>query len=696
MPKTVVVTAIILFMLPVNAVFGNESIFRDVEKVKSCWLKCREEAIVAGNRALAYFKAKEVLDQPHVDAFATLSSFYSRVFLDRGDYKGATDVLESFLSRSITPTSANVFGAVHVNMGITHYSTGQLVLAEKAYTEALGIFRTVGKKDSEGIVLSNLANLSLERGRVTQAIEYYQSAIPLLEEYGKPGNLSTTLNNLGIQLTLKGQFALAEEYILRAGDLIKDSDNVRKKIQVIQAYIWWFIYAEKYPEALSYALENQTFIQNSDSQDLQAHFFVQLGTIREKTGDFSGATQDFEQGFTLASRINASSSAETASLGLARLAGKTGESQEASTRLRDLFTDAVDAQRFTFAETVHTQLIEALADEGQYEAAFSELSEYLEGFRGRVADDQENELTQYLALLETEEEKRKLVELQRDNVQQALDLSISERSRQQIQTVFIVTALILMSIAVWLVQGRRIASIKAAAAQERLNKKNVLLSEISHELKTPIAAIRLQIESLEHEMAAHPERSYALVYDKIGSLNRLIDDVFQLSKAESDELDLHVEAIHAQQFISEIAEDIASQLAAEKLSFSLVDHTSSDVVIDIDPRRIEQVFANLVSNTLRYTDSPGSCLLTLNGDDHRVVISYEDSAPGVSDTGLGRLFERLYREEASRSRASDGSGLGLSIVRAFVEAHGGSITATHSDLGGVRFDIELPAYPREN
>jgi two-component system sensor histidine kinase BaeS len=121
---------------------------------------------------------------------------------------------------------------------------------------------------------------------------------------------------------------------------------------------------------------------------------------------------------------------------------------------------------------------------------------------------------------------------------------------------------------------------------------------------------------------------------------------------------------------------------------------SAQPVIDGDAHRLHQVFMNLLENTLSYTDAGGQLRIGVTVEGARtgncLTLLFDDSAPGVPDDDLPRVFDRLFRSEASRSRALGGSGLGLSICRATIEAHGGTIEAAASPLGGLRMTITLP------
>ena len=110
-----------------------------------------------------------------------------------------------------------------------------------------------------------------------------------------------------------------------------------------------------------------------------------------------------------------------------------------------------------------------------------------------------------------------------------------------------------------------------------------------------------------------------------------------------------------------------------------------------DPDRLKQVFSNILDNTLRHADVPGKLRISTRSTGQGLTIRFEDSGPGVPPESLGRLFDRLYRVDCSRSRKSGGSGLGLAICRQIVEAHGGRIEAENSTLGGLSIRITLNA-----
>jgi signal transduction histidine kinase len=146
----------------------------------------------------------------------------------------------------------------------------------------------------------------------------------------------------------------------------------------------------------------------------------------------------------------------------------------------------------------------------------------------------------------------------------------------------------------------------------------------------------------------------------------------------------------------QVMESYASAAQSQGLQFSGEGLAQGDLVAKVDAARIEQVLGNLLSNALRHTPYGGTIRIVAEStDEEKVRISVEDSGEGIDENLRERVFERFYRLDSSRSRDRGGSGLGLSVARKLVEAHGGRIWVEDSELGGARFTFELPRLPSE-
>lgn len=184
------------------------------------------------------------------------------------------------------------------------------------------------------------------------------------------------------------------------------------------------------------------------------------------------------------------------------------------------------------------------------------------------------------------------------------------------------------------------------------------------------------------------QTSIASVAQEVHRLTRLVDDLRTLSLSDLGALNYRKAPLELAGSLEDALFTARTAIAEAGLTVKLV--LDQNVVVEADEDRMAQVFGNLLQNTLRYSDAPARLDIRLGIEGDQARIDWEDSAPGVADTDLARLTERLYRVDASRSSLSGGSGLGLAIVQAIISAHGGRMQAEHSALGGLRWCIHLP------
>jgi two-component system sensor histidine kinase BaeS len=228
----------------------------------------------------------------------------------------------------------------------------------------------------------------------------------------------------------------------------------------------------------------------------------------------------------------------------------------------------------------------------------------------------------------------------------------------------------------------------ARTLDETRRARQQWIADIAHELRTPLAVLRAEIEALQDGVRPLVRDSMDSLAQEVTQLSRLVEDLRLLSLSDMGALSYHKEPLD----LGELIEDaIASQqgaLTSAGLHPKL--ELAPAVRVMADGSRLAQVFANLLQNTLRYTDAPGRLRVRLARSGGRAIVTWEDSSPGVAPVDLPRLTERLFRVDASRSRAGGGSGLGLAIVSAIVEGHGGTMTASQAELGGLRWELSFP------
>jgi len=215
-----------------------------------------------------------------------------------------------------------------------------------------------------------------------------------------------------------------------------------------------------------------------------------------------------------------------------------------------------------------------------------------------------------------------------------------------------------------------------------------LMADVSHELRTPLSVLRGEIEALQDGLRPLDQGALASLAHEIGQLSQLIDDLYELSLADAGALNYRMETVDLGGVVTRAAEAVRERFERHGLALDV--RAAPGLVLQGDARRLSQLVGNLLENSLRYTDSPGRVRVRAGREPDHLWLEVADTAPGVAAEHLPRLFERLYRAEASRSRQHGGAGLGLAICRHIVRAHGGTIEASAADLGGLAIRIRWP------
>ncbi|WP_378126377.1 sensor histidine kinase [Cohnella boryungensis] len=233
---------------------------------------------------------------------------------------------------------------------------------------------------------------------------------------------------------------------------------------------------------------------------------------------------------------------------------------------------------------------------------------------------------------------------------------------------------------------------------ERMEQSRVqLISNISHDLRTPITLLRGYLEALKDDVIsepAHRDKTIRSMLAKVDGLNSLIQDLFDLSVLEAGKVELAREKMTLSWWIDNLREQYGLEMQSKGLVFSctLTNPSDASAAVNIDIRRMDRVFANLLYNAIRFTPEGGTIRIAMgrSPDGAGVEIQVADSGPGIETADLPYIFDRFYRKDKSRSVASEGSGLGLAIAKEIVELHGGRIDVSNSEEGGSVFRIRLP------
>ncbi|MDP4097785.1 HAMP domain-containing histidine kinase [Paenibacillus sp. P96] len=240
-----------------------------------------------------------------------------------------------------------------------------------------------------------------------------------------------------------------------------------------------------------------------------------------------------------------------------------------------------------------------------------------------------------------------------------------------------------------MVKGLQTAFQKQAELEE---ERRFVIGAVAHDLRTPLFALRGYLDGLERGIAQSPEKiaKYVTVCkEKSTQLDRLVEDLFTFTKMEYLETELNKKTVDFK-LILQKSMDSLSPLARQK-HISISNHAADGCFISGDMHLLERAISNLLDNAVRHTPPNGEIVVQCDAENDQVKLTIRDTGPGFSAEELQRVFEPLYRGEASRNRSTGGSGLGLAISQRIIRRHGGELTAGNHAEGGAMLTGCIPA-----
>ena len=225
------------------------------------------------------------------------------------------------------------------------------------------------------------------------------------------------------------------------------------------------------------------------------------------------------------------------------------------------------------------------------------------------------------------------------------------------------------------------------------NAARELVSNISHDLKTPLTAIRGYVEGILDGVASSPQkvRDYlTTIYNKTNDMTKLIDELLYYSRVAGNEFSYNFEKTNVKEFFDDYVKDLYLELDTIKINFSYSANVDVDTVIDIDREQIKRALNNIVANAVKYMDKEEPEIhFRVKETIDAINIRISDNGRGIDEKDLPHIFERFYRSDASRNTKLGGSGIGLSIVKKVIENHEGSVVAMSKSGVGTDIDIVL-------
>ncbi len=236
----------------------------------------------------------------------------------------------------------------------------------------------------------------------------------------------------------------------------------------------------------------------------------------------------------------------------------------------------------------------------------------------------------------------------------------------------------------------------AADLEQAEQLRQHMLADVAHELRTPLTVLQGNLRAILDDVYPLDKGEIASLYDQTRHLHRLVNDLHELAQAEAGQLPLTLRAVDVAGLLQDVVELFAPLAEAQNVTLTGA-QSGRPLLVQADRARLMQVLQNLLTNALRHTPAGGAITVTARTAGPQVEIAVQDSGEGISAEHLAHVFDRFYRTDAARDRDAGGAGLGLAIVRALVETHGGSARVASAGPGqGSTFVVALPGIEIDN
>jgi len=223
-----------------------------------------------------------------------------------------------------------------------------------------------------------------------------------------------------------------------------------------------------------------------------------------------------------------------------------------------------------------------------------------------------------------------------------------------------------------------------------------LISNISHDLKTPITAIRGYVEGIMDGVADTPEKVdkyIRIIYTKTNEMNQLLSELTVYSQLDTNRIPFNFQKVNVTHYFEDCVDEITMDLDSKNIEVSYTNELPQDTVMIADPEQFSRAISNIISNAIKYMGKQnGRMNIRLLDEGDFIHIEFEDSGKGIAAKDLPYIFDRFYRTDTSRNSSQGGSGIGLSVVQKVIEAHGGRVWATSKEGIGTTIHFSIRKY----
>lgn len=552
------------------------------------------------------------------------------------------------LSQEVNDVAVEV--SAYVRIAAAYSKLGEYEMALSQLTNAIQLNSAVNNQEVSARLYTSISKLLIDLGRYDEALKMVKQGLSLVNSEESAEHFFSLEYNHATILMMRGSHSEALSIYSSLRDSSKKEGDLRRYAEVENNIGMLQKFEKNYTEAtrtfnllLNYAKKHKLL-------EMQVYSLLELGDIN-------------------------------------RILKRFSEGRDQLKKIDNLFNSDTNLHWVSFQLSY---LLALEKDAGNNDLAF-EYQTKLNELKPKLSNVK---ILNRIELMKTNlniiEYKNKVTLLEKDKQLSIKNVELQKLQQRNMLLVSAFLLVLILAFAFYQNRRRHTAMLISQLQAKTITDKNKLLADVSHELRTPLTVLKLQVEALQHNLDDDVEASYQALDDKISDISRLISDIYQLAKSDIGALDLNLFEVEFPEAINHYVNEFELLATSNNLTWQFKNQLKHSVSINADSDRIKQVLCNLINNSVKYTDKPGTVSMSISSTDGQLFIIIEDSSPSVPQALQSQIFERLYRVEESRNRETGGSGLGLAICRSLIEAHNGLITANTSDLGGLKITIQLP------
>lgn len=676
------------------------------------------------NTALEHAQRKD-----YPDGAARAYYNMSVVFKNTGEYTKAISQADSAIKYYTLADNQTGLAGIYNNLGTVFYYKTNFDSAIAYYQLAHQVYLNNKAMDRVATMLNNLALAFTEKGDYSQALVYYFDALKLHENAGNEEGAALTLGNIGIVYANLRNPAKALEYYEQSLEKHKLINN-------------------EFGIALNYTNMANVFISNNEAAKAFEYYQMAL-ELYNKIGDISNAAMtltligyhymtqgiieeaiaNYAAAFKLYEQMNDSAQLAYVSMNMGVVLQQMGKFREALPYLEQSLDIYLHNGNLLMLGYVYQALSQNYEAEGNLSAALSFFKKHFHLHDSLLNVESANRVA--AAELQYIEEKKE-AEIALLKAEKDLQAVMATKHRQSRNLFLLMAILVLIAIVLLLMRFRmkvqfsktleqknKVLSTQQTAItqqQKRLEKqyqqlksldkaKTRFFANISHEFRTPLTLIQGPLEDIVRSVDSIHLKPDELQKVKLAlrnsrQLNRLIDQLLDLSKLKAGKMKLRASRIELMGFVKRVAGSFESAISPHKRIIIGVESEMPQIYLYIDAEKMEQVFNNLISNAIKAIQSEGEIKLVVSysdatcrknaGDGRFVHVDVYDNGIGIKDSDLPQLFNRFFRGDDSGLHADKGTGIGLEYTRELIELHGGSISVQSKYGQGSTFTVALP------